>query len=178
MIHIDRFYKRISQLTLTLGLIAVFGAQLCASETWYFAGTTLPNTTIVGTQTGDATVTGYVTLNGANWDDPSDILLTGPFGTLEDFGTQLQLDEGDGTWTDSTVLFEVQFAASTPGLTVDPLTLFSFTSVFPGSSVVDTYSLVSGELTRVNPNAPEPGTAPLMVVGALALAAGFRLRRS
>jgi hypothetical protein len=160
-----------TRLTMTLGLIAMFAAPLCA-ETWYF-----DDTTIVGTRSGDGTVTGFVTLTGANWSGPTDITLTGPFGTFTDLGAQLQLDEGDSGWTDSTVLFGTTIGASTPGLTVDPLLDFSFTSVFAGSLITDTYSLVSGELTTVNP-APEPGTAPLMLIGALALAAGFRLRRS
>jgi hypothetical protein len=176
MIHIDRFYKKISRLTLTLGLIAMFGAPLCA-ETWYFAGTTLPDTTIVGTRSGDATVEGYVTLTGLDWTGPTDIVLTGPFGTFTDLGAQLQLDEGDKGWTDSTVLFIAQVGTSTQGLTVDPLISFTFTSVFAGSLITDTYSLVSGELTTVNPT-PEPGTAPLMLIGALAVGAAFRLRRS
>jgi hypothetical protein len=172
MIHIDRLHKKISQLTLTLGLIAVFGAPLCA-ETWYFTDTTL-----VGTRSGDATVTGFVTLTGSNWSQPTDITLTGPFGTFTDLGAQLQLDEGDTGWSDDIVDFGASLHAATPGLTVDPLIFFTVTSNFAGSSFLDTYSLVSGELTTVNPSAPEPGTAPLMLIGALAVAAGFRLRRS
>jgi len=159
------------RLALTLGLIVICGAPLCA-ETWYFE-----DTTIVGTRSGDATVTGYVTLNGLNWSGPTFIDLTGPFGTFTDLGSQLQLDEGDSGWTDSTVLFGTTIGASTPGLMVDPLLDFSFTSVFAGSLITDTYSLVSGELTTVNPT-PEPGTAPLMLIAALAVAASFRLRRS
>jgi MYXO-CTERM domain-containing protein len=150
----------LARITLMLGFIC---APLCA-ETWYFE-----DTTIVGTRTGDGTVTGYVTLNGANWSGPTYIDLTGPFGTFTDLGAQLQLDEGDSEWTDSTVIFGTTIGASTPGLTVDPLLNFSFTSVFGGSLVTDTYSLVSGKLTTVNPT-PEPGTAPEMLIGALGLA--------
>jgi hypothetical protein len=171
LIHIDRCYKNISRLTLTLGLIAVFGAPLCA-ETWYFQDTTL-----VGTRSGDATVTGFVTLSGQNWAQPTDITLTGPFGTFTDLGVQLQLDEGDTGWSDGIVDFGASLHAATPGLTVDPLIFFIFTSNNAGNTFLDTYSLVSGELTTVNPT-PEPGTAPLMLVGALALGAGFKLRRS
>jgi hypothetical protein len=50
---------------------------------------------------------------------------------------------------------------------------FTFTSV--GFPVVDTYSLVSGELVTVNPT-PEPGTAG-MLIGAMALAAVGMKRR-
>jgi hypothetical protein len=178
----DRFYKRFSQLTLTVGLIVLFGAPLCADETWYFE-----DTVIVGTHSGDATVTGYVTVANSgpfagNWIGPSSITMIGPFGTFFDNGSQLEFDEGDTEWTDDTVLFTASMPSDNLALTVDPLLNFSFTSA--GLPVVDTYSLVSGELVRVDPT-PEPGTAPLMLIGALALGAavlqrrtGFRLRRS
>ncbi len=153
MSNIGSLYKRFSGLpALTFSLIFVFGAPLCADETWYFQ-----DTVIVGTHSGDATVTGYVTVANAgtyagNWVGPSSITLTGPFGTFFDNGAQLQFDEGDSEWTDDTVLFTVRLPSDNLALTVDPLVSFSFTSA--GLPVVDTYSLVSGELVRVDPSAP------------------------
>lgn len=171
-------------MVLALGLVGLFVAPLCADETWYFQ-----DTVIVGNHgTGTATVNGYVTVAtsgpfAGNWIGPSFITLVGPFGTVNDNGSQLQFDEGDVGWTDSTVLFTATLPSDNLALTVDPLLNFTYTSA--GLPVVDTFSLQSGELVRVNP-LPEPGTAPLMLIGA-ALAAGavasrrrtvFRLQRS
>jgi hypothetical protein len=174
VIHIDYLFKRLSRVALTLGLIGLFAGALCADETWYFE-----DTVIVGTHSGDATVTGYVTVANSgpfagNWIGSSSITMVGPFGTFFDNGAQLQFDEGDTTWTDDTVLFAASLPANNLALTVDPLLSFSFTSA--GLPVVDTYSLVSGELVRVNPT-PEPGTAPEMLLGAMALAGVAMMKR-
>lgn len=170
MIHIECFCKRLSRLVLTLGLVVLFGAPLCA-DTWYFK-----DTTIQGAVTkNDATVTGFVTVTGTNWNFPVSITITGVFPTVLDSGSGLQLDEGTSSYSDSEVDFIASQPASTPGLTVDPLISFTYENF---SGITETYSLVSGELTKTNPNAPEPGTAPLMLIGALAVGAGFRLRRS
>lgn len=151
-----------------LALAVLFGARLQAS-TWMFEDTTL-----LGTMSGPATVTGFITLNGTNFGLPVSITLNGPFGTFTDLGSTLQLDEGDSNFTDTYVTpMDLSQALATPGLTVDPLTQFVFTSAFPGSMVIDTYSLVSGELVLT----PEPGTAPVMLIGTLALAGAVVRRR-
>ncbi len=151
-----------------LAFAALFGARLQAS-TWTFE-----NTTLEGTFSGMATVTGFITLNGTNFGLPIAITLNGPFGTFTDLGTTLQLDEGDSNFTDTYVTpMDLSQALANPGLTVDPLTVFVFTSAFPGSTVTDTYSLVSGSLVLT----PEPGTAPLMLIAGLVLVgAGLRRR--
>jgi hypothetical protein len=158
------------RLTLSLGLIAMFGAPLCA-DTWYFK-----DTMIQGAVTGnEAAVTGFVTVTGTNWDFPINITLTGVFPTVLDSGSGLQLDEGDSSYVDTDIDFITTQPTETPGLTVDPLLSFTYVNF---SGTTETYSLVSGELTKTNPNAPEAGTAFLMLTGGLALAAGFKLRRS
>jgi hypothetical protein len=156
---------RIKMFALTFG--ALFGAQLHAA-TWIFQDTVLQ-----GTFSGTATVNGFITVNGLNFDFPVDITLTGPFGTFTDLGSGLQLDEGSGSFADTNVDFLVQQLLSTPGLTVDPLTSFTFTSVFPGSQVTDTYSLSTGELVM----APEPGTGAFILIGGLALSVAILVRR-
>ena len=155
--------------------MVLLGAPLCADETWYFQ-----DTVIVGTHSGDATVTGYVTVANSgpyagNWIGSTSITLVGPFGTLFDNGAQLQFDEGDTEWTDATVLFNASLPSDNLALTVDPLLSFSFTSAFPGSSFIDTYSLVSGELVRVDPT-PEPGTTTEMLIGIALAAIGLKRR--
>lgn len=167
-----RVTARHSRLVLVLGLIALFGAPLGAS-TWYFE-----NTTLQGTFSGGATVSGYVTVTGLNFGFPVDITLNGPFGEFTDTGSGLQLDEGTIGFADTYVDFIAQQSLDTPGLTVDPLSSFTFTSVFTGSLVTDTYSLSTGELTNIAPT-PEPGTAPgtLIVVLGLVGAAVWRQRR-
>jgi hypothetical protein len=148
-----------------LAFAALFGARLQAS-TWTFEDTTLQ-----GTFSGMATVTGFITLNGSNFGLPISITLNGPFGTFTDLGSTLQLGEGDSNFTDTYVTpMDLSQALSTPGLTVDPLTQFVFTSAFPGSTVTDTYSLISGSLVLT----PEPGTASAMLIGMLAIGAAVR----
>ena len=160
----------LARLILPLGLIAMFAAPLCA-DTWYFK-----DTTIKGAVTGnEAAVTGFVTVTGTNWDFPINITLTGVFPTVLDSGSGLQLDEGDSSYVDTDVTFITTQPTETPGLTVDPLLSFLYVNF---SGTTESYSLVSGELTKTNPNAPEPGTAFLMLTGVLAVAAGFKLRQS
>ncbi len=156
-----------SRLLLVLGLTALFGAPM-QGATWYFEDTVLQ-----GTFSGFATVSGYVTIAGANFGFPDDITLTGPFGELIDPGAGLQLDEGSSGYADDYVDFGLQQSLLTAGLTTDPLVFFTFTSA--GFSVVDTYSLVTGVLTNVEPT-PEPGTG-MMVIGALGLVGGVVWRR-
>jgi MYXO-CTERM domain-containing protein len=158
-------YRNLTRAMLALGFMAAFGGRLQAS-TWFFQDTVLQ-----GTFSGQATVTGFITLNGVNFGLPDSITLTGPFGQLTDPGFNLQLDEGDGSYADQYVDFLLVHPLATPGLTVDPFSSFTFTSVFAGSTVTDTYSLVTGELVLT----PEPGTAPAML-GALVLG-GIAARR-
>jgi hypothetical protein len=156
-----------NRMILALASVAFFGAQAQAG-TWYFE-----DTVIQGTFSGTATVTGFVSVTAANFGPPVSITLTGPFGTFTDNGSTLQLDEGNSGFADTYVDF-ILSQPLTPGLPVDPLTSFTFTSAFPGSTVTDTYSLVSGELVL-----PEPGTASAMLLGVAVLigAARWRQRR-
>jgi hypothetical protein len=161
--------RSVLRIAFAVGLAALFGARLDAS-TWYFQDTVL-----AGTFSGDATVNGYISVAGtgvtANFDLPVDIIITGPFGSFTDTGSSLQLDEGTGSFADAFVDFITSQGLGTTALTTVPLASFTFTSA--GFPVVDTYSLVSGDLVM----APEPSTASAMLVGVLALLGAAMYRR-
>ena len=153
--------KSISRIAFAVGFIALLGGRLQAS-TWLFEDTNLQ-----GTFSGAAIVTGFISVTGtgitANFGFPVDITINGPFGQLIDPGTDLQLDEGTGSYADQDVDFITSQGLGTTALTIVPLSSFTFTSA--GFPVVDTYSLVSGDLVLT----PEPGTASVMLLGTLAL---------